>query len=137
MATIAVIDDDRFVRDALEDLIASLGHPVRTFQSADEFVSSGEFVQASSLITDLQMPGMSGLDLQQHLLAKGNSTPVIFLTAFPEQRTRALALSHGAMGFLEKPFEEADLLHYLDFALKVAEDRAEERTNSQSKRGLD
>ena len=130
MVTIAIVDDDRFVRDALEDLIASLGHRVRTFQSADEFVNSGELAQVSCLITDLQMPGMSGLDLQQHLLANGNNTPVIFLTAFPEERTRSLALSNGAMGFLEKPFEEADLTRYLDFALKVTKDRVGEKRQS-------
>jgi len=130
MLTIAVVDDDKFVRDALEDLIASLGHRVRTFQSADEFVNSGDFAQLSCVITDLQMPGMSGLDLQQHLLANGNDTPVIFLTAFPEERTRSLALSNGAMGFLEKPFEEADLTRYLDFALKVTKDRVGEKRQS-------
>ena len=130
MLTIAVVDDDKFVRDALEDLIASLGHRVRTFQSADEFVNSGEFAQRSCLITDLQMPGMSGLDLQQHLLANGNNTPVIFLTAFPEERTRSLALCNGAMGFLEKPFEEADLTRHLKFALRVTNDRVRQKQQS-------
>jgi FixJ family two-component response regulator len=123
MATIAVVDDDKFVRDALEDLIASLGHRVRTFQSANEFINSGEFAQLSCVITDLEMPGMSGLDLQQHLLANGNNTPLILLTAFPEERTRSLALSNGAMGFLERPFKEADLTSYLEFALKLTKDR--------------
>ena len=130
MLTIAVVEDDIFVRDALGDLIASLGHRVRTFQSADEFVNSGEFAQLSCVVTDMQMPGMSGLDLQQHLLANGNNTPVIFLTAFPEERTRSLALSNGAMGFLEKPFEEADLTRYLKFALRVTNDRVRQKQQS-------
>ena len=87
---IAVVDDDAFVRDALEDLITSFGHRVRTFHSADGFLQSGEIAHTSCLITDLQMPGLSGLDLQQHLLANGHGTPVIFLTAFPEHLARWL-----------------------------------------------
>ena len=118
---IAVVDDDAFVRDALEDLITSFGHRVRTFHSADDFVQSGEIAHTSCLITDLQMPGLSGLDLQQHLLANGHGTPVIFLTAFPEERTRVLALNRGALAFLSKPFQEVELISHLDQALKVAE----------------
>jgi FixJ family two-component response regulator len=123
---IAIIDDDAFVREALDDLITSVGHHVRTFHSADDFVHSGEILHTSCLITDLQMPGLSGLDLQQHLLANGHGTPVIFLTAFPEERARALALNRGARAFLSKPFQEVELISYLDQALKVAEDEATE-----------
>jgi len=123
---IAVVDDDAFVRDALEDLITSFGHRVRTFHSADDFVQSGEIAHTSCLITDLQMPGLSGLDLQQHLLANGHGTPVIFLTAFPEERARALALNRGALAFLSKPFQEVELISHLDQALKVAEHDATE-----------
>jgi FixJ family two-component response regulator len=117
---IAVVDDDAFVRDALEDLITSFGHSVRTFHSAEEFLQSGTIEQTSCLITDLQMPGMSGLDLQQRLLDNGHGTPVIFLTAFPEERPRAVALNRGALAFLSKPFEEVELISHLDRALKAA-----------------
>src|SRR4051794_29295181 len=116
MAMIAVVDDDCFVRDALEDLLASLGHQGRTYQSADHFLQSDEVADTSCVITDLQMPGMSGLDLQQHLSMNDHDTPVIFLTAFPNDQARALALDRGALAFLSKPFEEVDLLNCLDRA---------------------
>jgi FixJ family two-component response regulator len=119
MAKIAVVDDDAFVRESLEDLITSLGHRVRTFESADQFLESGDVADTSCLITDLQMEGRSGLDLQQHLLVNGHGTPVIFLTGFPEERARALALDRGAVAFLSKPCEEANLLRFLDVALRI------------------
>src|SRR4051812_18534841 len=117
---IAIIDDDAFVRRALEDLITSLGHQARTYESPAHFLESGEVVDTAFLITDLQMPGMSGLDLQQHLLVDGRCTPVIFLTAFPEERAKALALNRGAVAFLSKPFEEAKLLRSMAAALEIA-----------------
>src|SRR3954449_13628830 len=124
MANIAVVDDDAFVRESLEDLISSLGHRIRTFESADQFLESGDVADTSCLITDLQMEGRSGLDLQQHLLSNGHGTPVIFLTAFPEERARALALNRGARAFLGKPFQEVELISHLDQALKFAEHEA-------------
>ena len=120
MAMIAVVDDDRFVRDGLEDLLASVGHRVRTYQSATQFLESGELADTSCVITDLQMPGMSGLDLQQYLSNSSRETPVIFLTGFPNDQARALALDRGALAFLSKPFEEVDLLSCLDRALDGA-----------------
>src|SRR5829696_2148806 len=114
---ISVVDDEIFVRYALEDFISSFGHKVRTYESVVQFLASGELADTSCLITDLQMPGMSGLDLQQHLLASGYNTPVIFLTAFPHESAKALALDRGAMAFLHKPFDEPALISCLDRAL--------------------
>ena len=68
------------------------------------------------LITDVQMPGMSGMDLQSHLLVTGHRTPVIFVTAHPEERLRERALAAGALGFLSKPFREENLIACLDRA---------------------
>jgi len=121
---IAIIDDDAFVREALDDLITSVGHQVRTYESAARFLESDEVADTAFLITDLQMPGMSGLDLQQHLLAHGRCTPVIFLTAFPEERAKALALNRGAVAFLSKPLEEAKLLRSMAAALEIARHNA-------------
>jgi FixJ family two-component response regulator len=126
MAKIAVVDDDAFVRESLEDLISSLGYRVRTFESADQFLESGDVADTSCLITDLQMEGRSGLDLQQHLLINGHGTPVIFLTAFPEERARTLALDRGALAFLSKPCEEANLLRFIDVALEIARSKVTE-----------
>jgi FixJ family two-component response regulator len=132
VAIIAIIDDDAFVREALDDLITSLGHRVRTYQSAAQFLESSEAADTSFLITDMQMPGMSGLDLQQHLLANGRCTPVIFLTAFPEERAKALALNRGAVAFLSKPLEEAKLLRSMAAALKIVEHNAGQAYNATS-----
>jgi len=118
---ITIVDDDKLVRDALEDLITSFGHRVRTYESAVQFLASGEVAETSCLITDMQMPGMSGLDLQQHLLASGSNIPVIFLTAFPQEHAKALALDRGALAFLHKPFNEPDLISWVDRALDVAD----------------
>jgi FixJ family two-component response regulator len=70
------------------------------------------------LITDVQMPGMSGVDLQSHLTANGHDLPVIFVTAYPEASVRARALDAGAFGFLSKPFSEESLIECLDRALE-------------------
>jgi FixJ family two-component response regulator len=109
------------VRDAVGDLVQSLGHDVATFDSAERFLESEYLSETSCLITDVQMPGMSGLDLQGRLLSEGYRVPVIFLTAFPEERLRRRALDAGAVEFLSKPFDEESLISCLDTALKQFE----------------
>jgi FixJ family two-component response regulator len=99
-------------------LILSLGYAAETFASAEEFLESGRLCETNCLITDLQMPGMSGIDLQSHLTAHGHGTPVIFVTAYPEESLRARALNAGAFGFLSKPFSEEALIECLDRALE-------------------
>jgi FixJ family two-component response regulator len=107
---ISIVDDDAWARRGLGDLIQSLGYRARTFASAEEFVASGSVDDSSCLITDLHMPGLSGLDLQNRLRHEGHSIPVIILTAYPEEHYRAQALAGGAACFLEKPLDEAALL---------------------------
>jgi FixJ family two-component response regulator len=115
---IAIVDDDRSVREAAKTLIGSLGYATATFASAEEFLRSGHLRDTACLISDVQMPGMSGVDLQEHLTANGHSTPVIFVTAYPEESVRARALNAGAFGFLSKPFTEESLIECLDRALE-------------------
>src|ERR1022692_3010891 len=86
---ISIVDDDRSVREAASMLILSLGYTAETFASAEEFLESGRLCETNCLITDLQMPGMSGIELQSHLAAHGHGTPVIFVTAYPEESLRA------------------------------------------------
>jgi CheY-like chemotaxis protein len=88
-----------------------------TFESAERFLESGRLAETSCLISDVQMPGLSGLDLQSRLLAKGCCIPVIFITAFPEERF-IRASSAGAIGFLSKPFDEGALIKCLETALQ-------------------
>jgi FixJ family two-component response regulator len=115
---ISIIDDDASLRAATDNLLRSLGYTVYTFASAEEFLRSAHFNDTSCVIADVQMPGMSGVDLQAHLLTQGHSVPFIFMTAFPEEAVRARALKAGAICFLTKPFDRLTLIRYLDAALE-------------------
>ena len=117
MAIVSIIDDDPIVREGTADLLQSLGYDVATFESAEHFLESGRLVETSCLITDLQMPGLSGLELQSRLTAQGHAPPVIFITAFPEEKFRQRAMNAGARGFLSKPFTEATLIKCMESAL--------------------
>jgi FixJ family two-component response regulator len=117
-AMISIVDDDKSVREAAKMLVRSLGYATETFASAEEFLKSGRLGDTACLITDVQMPGMSGVDLQSHLTANGHRTPVIFVTAYPEESVKARALDAGAFGFLGKPFSEDSLIACLDRALE-------------------
>ena len=117
---ISIIDDDTFVRQSMNDLVQSLGYKTAIFPSAEHFLESGDLSETSCLITDLQMPGLSGLDLQNHLLANGNRTPIIFITAFPEEESRNRALRAGAVGFLTKPCNDEALISCIEIALASA-----------------
>jgi FixJ family two-component response regulator len=116
---IAIVDDDVAVRKATEQLVRSFGYSASTFASADEFLKSDQVHDTSCLITDLQMPGLSGLDLQDRLVARGHRIPIIFITAYPEDSARARAMKAGAVGFLSKPFTDAQLLGCLEKCLKT------------------
>ena len=117
MPTISIVDDDVWTRGGLRALIESLGFDAYTFDSAEQFLNSETLGQTACLITDIQMPGLSGLELQRLLRAQGYSIPVIFITAFPDERRRSNALDGGAIGFLRKPFEEQSLIDCLALAI--------------------
>ena len=99
-------------------LVRSLGYVAATFASAEEFLGSEQRHDTSCIIADVQMPGLSGVDIQSHLVAEGHRLPMIFVTAFPDESLRARALAAGAFGFLSKPFNEGHLIGCLDQALK-------------------
>jgi FixJ family two-component response regulator len=120
---ISIVDDDQIVREALHDLIKSLGYEAFAFSCAEHFLQSDRVAETSCLIADLQMPGLSGLDLQDYLLANGYDTPIILVTAFPKKDARERALQSGAISFLIKPFEEEALLSSLDVALRKDRER--------------
>jgi FixJ family two-component response regulator len=121
---ISIIDDDASVRAATNNLIRSLGYTVHTFASADAFLCSEYIDGTSCVIADVQMPAMSGIELQSHLRGQGNRVPFIFITAFPEDSVRARAFEAGAICFLTKPFDGATLIGYLDAALGRRDDRS-------------
>jgi FixJ family two-component response regulator len=114
---IAIVDDDESFLQATISFVHSLGYSAAAFSSADAFLNSNAVENTDCLITDLQMPGMSGIELQNYLLAQGNRVPVIFVTAFPETEARGDALRAGAVGFLGKPFGDENLISCLNKAL--------------------
>jgi FixJ family two-component response regulator len=115
---ISIVDDDEAVREATRSLVRSLGYEAATFRSAEEFLGSAHVVATACLITDVQMPGLSGIELQQRLIANGHRMPMIFVTAFPDDRLRKHVLKSGAIGYLPKPFNEDRLIECIDAALK-------------------
>jgi FixJ family two-component response regulator len=114
---IAIVDDDESCRRAAARLVKSLGYGAATFGSAEEFLSSGRVDDTACLISDVQMPGMSGLELQNRLGAHGHRLPIIFMTAYPETKARQQALAAGALAFLDKPFSDEALISCIDQAL--------------------
>jgi FixJ family two-component response regulator len=115
---VSIVDDNESVRDATNSLVRSLGYATSTFSSAEEYLQSGRARETSCLITDFQMPGMNGLELQLRLMADGYRAPVIFVTAFPIEKLRTHALEAGTFGFLSKPFDAEQLIECLDQALQ-------------------
>ena len=113
---ISIVDDDESVRELTKALVRSLGYAARAFASAEEFLNSNPD-DTSCLILDVQMEGLSGVELQERLIAEGRRTPIIFVTAFPDERIRDHALGAGAIGFLRKPFSDEKLIHCIDSAL--------------------
>ena len=114
---ISIVDDDESVREATQGLMRSLGYSAITFGSVEDFLNSAQRRDTSCIIADVQMPGTGGIELQSRLIAESDRIPMIFITAFPEERVRAKALEAGAVGFLSKPFDEAHLLTCLESAL--------------------
>jgi FixJ family two-component response regulator len=117
VSVISIIDDDASVRTATARLLRSMGFSVYAFASAQEFLSSPRLRETSCVIADVQMPGMSGVELQEYLTAHDHGMPVIFITAFPHERVRERAMKGGAVCFLSKPFDEPQLLECVERAL--------------------
>jgi len=124
LLTISVIDDDASVRAGTDNLLSSHGYIVNTFASAEDFLQSARPDDSSCVVADVQMPGMSGLDLLKHVRTLGNEVPFIFITAFPEESVRDRALKVGAFGFLAKPFAGPVLIGCIEAALKRHRDGA-------------
>ncbi len=107
---IVIVDDDKSVQTALQDLIESEGLSTLCFGSAEEFLNSGEQDEAGCLIADIRMPGMSGIELQAKLKADRCRIPIVFITAHGDAKMRIQAMRDGAVEFLTKPFDNAVLL---------------------------
>ncbi len=114
---IAVVDDDESLRDALDGLLRATGYRARTFASGSDFLASDGPDQAGCLISDIQMPGMCGVELLTQLHARGFDIPVIFISAHPGQRSRITPGMAGVVTCLPKPFETQQLLDSIESAL--------------------
>jgi FixJ family two-component response regulator len=112
---IAIVDDDESVRDAIQGLLNATGYTAEAFPSAEDFLASGRLNEVRCLITDVQLGGMSGLQLQRQLVSLGFTVPIIVITAFPEDGRRAMAA--GALCVLDKPFIKDELLSCIRLAL--------------------
>jgi FixJ family two-component response regulator len=114
---VAIVDDDKMMRDALQGLLKEAGLATRLFASAEEFLDSGQSRHCACLIADIRMPGMSGLDLQARLNAEQIRIPIIFITAHGDEHMRMQALRSGAVEFLAKPFDDEVLIETVRAAL--------------------
>ena len=114
---IAVVDDDESVRTAIRGVLESVGFNVMPFASAEEFLAwqNGSF---ACLISDVRMPGIDGLELQRRLARKGSDIPIIFVSGYGSEHSRSSALSAGAIGFLDKPFDDDALIELVQSALR-------------------
>ncbi|MBB6412809.1 response regulator transcription factor [Mesorhizobium sangaii] len=119
-AMISIVDDDESVRLATASLVRSLGFIAFAFESAEDFLMSSNLETTSCLICDIQMPGMTGIELQDHLIEHGYHIPTILITAFPEERVRKRARETGAIGFFGKPLDSQAMINCIDSALHGA-----------------
>ncbi len=116
---ISVVDDDASIREALANLISSVGYEVELYASAEEFLDSPGARGADCLVLDLRMPGMGGLELMRRLAAEERETPVIVITAQGDDNARDESVKAGAVAFLNKPFKEETLLGAIASALAL------------------
>ncbi|WP_020653365.1 response regulator transcription factor [Massilia niastensis] len=114
---ISIIDSEQMLRHALGGLVRPAGYDAGLYESAEQFLEAGAADASALLITDVQLPGMSGLDLQERLRRDGHRLPLIFLTALDDEALRKRAFAGGAKCFLIKPFEGDIMIRCIEFAL--------------------
>lgn len=115
---VAIVDDDELFRRSIERLVRSAGFRVEAFGSAEEFLERGDMDRTACAILDMKLPGMSGLDLQQRLIATPTPIPIVFVSAHDEAMMQANALRAGAVAFLRKPFDNRTLLDALSRSIR-------------------
>ncbi len=137
-AVVSIVDDDALVRDSLEHLIRSVGLHAESFSSAREFLDAERPDNPGCLVLDIRMPGLSGLDLQQELAKRGYSIPIIFITGHGTVPMSVRAMKAGAIDFLQKPFEDHELLDVIQLALEQnRQARLEQAEIKQIEQGIE
>jgi FixJ family two-component response regulator len=117
-SVIAIVDDDQSVREGTRDLIEAMGFVAGTFDCAEKFLESKTMDATACLITDVRLPGMTGLELQDRLVRSGKRIPTILITAFPKEKERMRALQASAVCYLAKPVNEGELAACIRLAFK-------------------
>ena len=133
--TVFVVDDDDSVRRALERLLCSKGYHVAIFSSAEDFLGKVFNSPVSCLLLDLQLPGLSGLELQHSLICRDFFVPIVFISGHGTIPTAIQAVKSGAVGFLTKPFTEGELVAEVENALAISRDRLTEISEISTLRG--
>lgn len=123
LGTVYVVDDDEAVRDSLKWLLEASDYRVELYDSGESFIAKYDPNAIAVLVLDVRMPGMSGLEVQEHLLARNADLPIIFITGHGDVSMAVNALKRGAVDFIEKPFEQAALKQLVERMLKKARDR--------------
>ncbi|AYR19561.1 response regulator transcription factor [Alcaligenes faecalis] len=129
---IYVVDDDEAVRDSLRWLLEANGYRVRCFASGEEFLGAYDPTQVAVLIVDVRMPGMSGLELQEALITRKSTIPIVFITGHGDVPMAVSTMKKGAVDFLEKPFNEADLRTTVSRMIEQATTRASQAQAQKS-----
>jgi len=132
MATVFVIDDDDAVRDAIRDLLLSDGHQAETFFSAEEFLASRDPQACGCLVSDIRLPGTSGLELQKRLTAQKDLIPIIFISGYADILMAVQVMKAGAVDLLQKPLRQLEFLECVQVALRRDEAR---RTSEEQMSG--
>jgi FixJ family two-component response regulator len=113
-SVVAAVDDDGRVRASIQSVLESAGYEAVVFASAEAFLESGVLRQATCLLADVRLPGMDGLELQRRIRRARPQLPIIFITAHDDEHIRQQALQDGAVDFLVKPFDAAQLLDSIE-----------------------
>lgn len=125
--TVLVVDQDLSVRTGLEQLLKSKGYLVDGFASAEEFLEGKIEAQVACLVMEVNLPGLNGLDLQDHLLKRGNFPPIVFIAGHTDVATVVRAIKSGAISFLAKPFAEDELLEEIESAFAICRSQQNQR----------
>jgi FixJ family two-component response regulator len=115
---VSIVDDDQPFRESMRKLMTSLGYTVEAFPSAANFLASPHLAETACLVTDVQMPGMTGIELYRRLVDAGHAIPTILVTAYPNEAVRARALKDGIVCYLRKPVDDDHLERCLRSALQ-------------------
>jgi len=134
--TVFIVDDDEAVRDSLRWLLEANGYRVRAFESAEEFLAAYDPAAVGVLIVDVRMPGMSGLELQEHLLARQIAIPIVFITGHGDVPMAVSTIKKGAVDFIEKPFNDVDLRVIVANMFEKALEQAAEAANRRDREAM-